>query len=143
MMTGVGVLLGTAAYMSPEQAKGRQADKRSDIWAFGCVFYETLTGKRAFEGEDVTETIAAVIRGDPNWNALPSAVPGQVQLLIRRCLAKDRRDRIGDMSTARFLLTETLPLAAASKSFPGVLGRPILRTSIAVVAGAVVASTRL
>ena len=67
-----GVILGTAAYMSPEQAKGRVVDKRSDVWAFGCVLYEMLTGKRAFEGEDVTDTIAAVVRGDPDWSALPA-----------------------------------------------------------------------
>src|SRR5262249_4270651 len=71
LMTGVGVLLGTAAYMSPEQAKGRPADKRSDIWAFGCVMYEMLTGKRAFEGEDVGDTLAGILRGEPHWNALP------------------------------------------------------------------------
>jgi serine/threonine-protein kinase len=75
MMTGVGMLLGTAAYMSPEQAKGRPADKRSDIWAFGCVLYEMLTGKRAFEGEDVSDTLAGVLRGEPDWSALPSDVP--------------------------------------------------------------------
>ena len=69
MMTGVGVLLGTAAYMAPEQAKGRAADKRSDIWAFACVLFEMLTGRRAFEGEDVTDTIAAIVRGEPAWNA--------------------------------------------------------------------------
>jgi len=74
MMTGVGVILGTAAYMSPEQAKGRAADKRSDIWALGCVLYEMLAGKRAFDGEDMTDTIAAVVRGEPNWAALPASV---------------------------------------------------------------------
>src|SRR5206468_8204547 len=72
MMTGVGMILGTAAYMSPEQAKGRPADKRSDIWAFGCVLFELLTGKRAFDGEDVSDTLASVLRGEPNWSALPS-----------------------------------------------------------------------
>src|SRR5262249_47133552 len=71
MMTGVGMILGTAAYMSPEQAKGRPADKRSDIWAFGCVLYEMLTGTRAFGGEDVSDTLAAVLRGEPDWAALP------------------------------------------------------------------------
>ena len=71
-MTQMGMILGTAAYMSPEQAKGRQADKRSDIWAFGCVLFEMLTGKRAFEGEDVSDTLAAVLRGEPDWNALPA-----------------------------------------------------------------------
>ena len=77
MMTGVGVLLGTAAYMSPEQAKGREADKRSDIWAFGCVLYEMLTGKRPFDGEDVSDTLANVLKGEPPWNARPVRHTGQ------------------------------------------------------------------
>src|SRR5687767_6138156 len=75
MMTGVGVLLGTAAYMSPEQARGRPVDKRSDIWAFGCVLYEMLAGTRAFDGEDISDTLAAVLRAEPDWAALPSGVP--------------------------------------------------------------------
>ena len=70
-MTQAGMILGTAAYMCPEQAKGRPADKRSDVWAFGCVLYEMLTGKRAFEGDDVSDTLAAVLRGEPDWDALP------------------------------------------------------------------------
>ena len=94
MMTGVGVLLGTAAYMSPEQAKGREADKRSDIWAFGCVLYEMLTGRRAFDGEDMTEVLGAVVRLEPNWEALSSDVPQPVRTLLQRCLVKDRRKRI-------------------------------------------------
>ena len=75
MMTGVGVILGTAAYMSPEQAKGRLADKRSDVWAFGCVLYEMLTGQRAFDGEDMADVLGAVMRLEPSWNALPNDVP--------------------------------------------------------------------
>src|SRR5262249_11747396 len=75
MITGVGVLLGTAAYMAPEQAKGRPADKRSDIWAFGCVLFEMLTGTRPFDGEDITDVLGAVVRLDPNWNALPADLP--------------------------------------------------------------------
>ena len=74
-MTQAGMILGTAAYMSPEQAKGRLADKRSDVWAFGCVLYEMLTGKRAFEGDDVSDTLAAVLRGEPDWGALPADTP--------------------------------------------------------------------
>jgi len=83
-MTGAGVILGTAAYMSPEQAKGRPVDKRSDIWAFGCVLYEMLTGKRPFDGEDVSETLASVLRSDPDWKALPAETPPSIDRLIRR-----------------------------------------------------------
>jgi Tol biopolymer transport system component len=104
MMTGVGVLLGTAAYMSPEQAKGKAADKRSDVWAFGCVLYEMLTGTRAFEGEDVSDTLAAVLRGEPDWAAVPAGVPRYVRTLARRCLEKNRTARIADMAAARFVL---------------------------------------
>ena len=107
-MTQAGMILGTAAYMSPEQAKGRVVDKRSDVWAFGCVLYEMLTGRRAFEGEDVTDTIAAIIKGDPNWQALPAETPPQIRLLLVRCLEKDRRARIGDIAVARFLMNETI-----------------------------------
>src|SRR5262245_52459496 len=99
-MTQLGVILGTAAYMSPEQAKGRAADKRSDIWAFGCVLYEMLTGTRAFDGDDATEVLAAVIRGEPDWSALPADVPGHIRLLLRRCLEKDHAKRVSDISTA-------------------------------------------
>src|SRR4051794_36540303 len=86
LLTGVSVILGTAAYMSPEQAKGRAADKRSDVWAFGCVLYEMLTGTRPFDGEDVTDTLAAVLRGDPDWALLPSRVPPSIRTLLRRCI---------------------------------------------------------
>ena len=108
-MTQAGLILGTAAYMSPEQAKGRVVDKRSDVWAFGCVLYEMITGKRAFDGEDVTDTIAAVVRGEPNWSALPPDVPPQIRLLLKRCLEKDRRARISDIGVARFLMNEPTP----------------------------------
>jgi serine/threonine protein kinase len=102
MMTGVGVILGTAAYMAPEQAKGRAADTRSDVWAFGCVLYEMLTGKRAFEGDDVTDTLAAVLRSDPDWTVLPADTPSSIRLLLKRCLAKDRKQRIADISNRAF-----------------------------------------
>jgi serine/threonine-protein kinase len=107
MMTGVGVILGTAAYMSPEQAKGRPADKRSDIWAFGCVLYEMLTAKRAFEGEDVSETLANVIKTEPNWAALSPEVSSSLRTLVRGCLEKDRARRIADISTALFVINSS------------------------------------
>jgi eukaryotic-like serine/threonine-protein kinase len=108
-MTQAGLILGTAAYMSPEQAKGRPVDKRSDVWAFGCVLYEMLTGTRAFGGEDVTDTIAAVVRGEPEWTTLPPSTPSHIRLLLKRCLEKDRKSRISDIGVARFLMNETLP----------------------------------
>ena len=85
-MTRAGVILGTAAYMSPEQAKGKPVDKRADVFAFGCVLYELLTGKRAFEGETITETIAKVLESEPNWKTLPATTPWRIQELLRRCL---------------------------------------------------------
>jgi serine/threonine-protein kinase len=121
MMTGVGVILGTAAYMSPEQAKGRAADKRSDIWAFGCVLYEMLSGRRAFDGEDATDVIAAVVRSEPDWRALPPHVPEHIRLLLRRCLEKDRGKRVADISTARFLITEPAASAVLRVTSSGVL----------------------
>jgi serine/threonine-protein kinase len=104
--TNVGVILGTAAYMSPEQARGKEVDKRTDIWAFGCVLYEMLTGKRAFQGDDVSDTLAAVLRSEPDWNALPREISPALRTLIQGCLAKDRTKRIADISVAKFLLTE-------------------------------------
>ena len=104
--TQAGVILGTAAYMSPEQAKGRAADKRSDVWAFGCVLFEMLSGSRVFEGEDVSDTMAAVLRGEPAWHSLPANVPDYVRDILRRCLDKDRRSRIPDLSVVRFLLDD-------------------------------------
>ena len=97
MMTGVGMLLGTAAYMSPEQARGKAVDKRSDIWAFGCVLYEMLTGKRAFQGEDVSETWAKVIEREPLWDALPARTPAAVRKLLSRCFEKNPRRRLRDI----------------------------------------------
>ena len=111
-----GVILGTAAYMSPEQARGRPVDKRADIWAFGAVLYEMLTGRAAFPGETVSDTIAAILEREPDWAALPADVPASVGTLIRRCLAKDRRQRIADISVARFVLDDPAsapPMTAA------------------------------
>ena len=119
-MTHMGVILGTAAYMSPEQAKGRAVDKRSDIWAFGCVLYEMLTGRRAFPGDDVSDTLAGILRGDPDWNTLPASTPATVRRLLRRCLDKDRRERLPDIGVARLEIKETLtaPLTEAVALVP-------------------------
>jgi serine/threonine protein kinase len=103
-----GTILGTAAYMSPEQARGKAVDRRSDIWSFGCVLYECLTGKRLFQGEDTTETLAAIIKGEPAWSALPEDMPLTVQLLLRKCLAKDRKRRLHDIADARVDLEQAI-----------------------------------
>jgi serine/threonine protein kinase len=108
LMTGVGVLVGTAAYMSPEQAKGRPADRRSDLWAIGCVLYEMLTGKPAFGGETLTDVIAAVLKNEPDWGALPVATPGLVRSLLRRCLQKDPNRRLQHVGDARIELEEAI-----------------------------------
>jgi serine/threonine protein kinase/dipeptidyl aminopeptidase/acylaminoacyl peptidase len=113
-MTRPGVVLGTAAYMSPEQAKGKSVDKKVDIWAFGCILYECLTGKRAFEGETVTETLAAVIRGEPNWKK----VAEKAERLLRSCLEKDPKRRLRDIGDAWWLLdnaSESLSESALAK----------------------------
>jgi serine/threonine protein kinase len=107
-MTRPGVILGTAAYMSPEQAKGKSVDKRADIWAFGCILYECLTGKRAFEGETVTETLAAILRGEPDWNRLPPNLHTRISLLLERCLEKHSKDRYGVISDARVDIQKVL-----------------------------------
>ena len=111
-MTLAGMILGTAAYMSPEQARGKPVDKRTDVWAFGAVLYEMLAAARAFDGEDSTEVIAAVVKTTPNWAALPADVPAPIVTLIQRCLEKDRKARIGDMAVARFLLADHATLGA-------------------------------
>jgi serine/threonine protein kinase/dipeptidyl aminopeptidase/acylaminoacyl peptidase len=108
MATQAGIILGTAAYMSPEQAKGKAVDRRTDIWAFGCVLYEMLTGKMAFSGETVTDTLAAVIRAEPEWSALPANTPVAIRNLLQRCLKKDPRQRLQSIGDARIALEEIL-----------------------------------
>ena len=100
-MTRAGMILGTAAYMSPEQARGLLVDTRSDIWAFGCVLYEMLTGRLAFAGGTVTDTLVAILEREPDWAALPEAVPAQVRAVLKRCLQKDPGQRLGDIAEAR------------------------------------------
>ena len=104
MMTGVGMLLGTAAYMSPEQARGKAVDKRSDIWAFGCVFYEMLTGKRAFAGDEVSDVLASVLAREPDWTLLPINLSPVLATYLKRCLHKDRQQRIADAQSLRLVL---------------------------------------
>ena len=112
MMTGIGVLLGTAAYMSPEQARGKTVDKRSDIWAFGVVFFEMLTGQRVFTGDTISDTLAAVLKTAPNWRSLPAAVPPPLRALLRWCLDKDPKRRLRDIGDARVKIEDFLAGAA-------------------------------
>jgi serine/threonine protein kinase len=144
MMTGVGMILCTAAYMAPEQAKGREADKRSDLWAFGCVVYEMLTARRAFEGEDITDTVAAIMRDEPDWSVLPARTPANVRTLLQRCLAKDRRQRLSDIAVALFLLNEPLsqptPIAPAVVAPPPLWQRALPLAAAAIVASAITAA---
>ena len=106
--TGDEVLIGTAAYMSPEQARGKPVDKRSDIWAFGCVLYEMLSGRRPFAGETTTDVLAAIVDREPEWKALPAAVPSSVRRLLERCLEKDPKRRLRDIGDARVELEDSL-----------------------------------
>jgi len=107
-MTGVGIILGTAAYMAPEQAKGRVVDKRADIWSFGVVLFEMLTGMRAFRGDEVTDTLAAVLRAEPPWSELPRDLPARVRQLLRLCLQKDPKQRIQAIGDVRLVLDGSL-----------------------------------
>ena len=137
-----GVILGTAAYMSPEQARGQAVDKRTDIWAFGCVLYEMLTGRRAFEGSSATDIIASIIKTDPDWKRLPSAVSAGTRLLLRQCLQKDPKRRLHEIADARFELDEILaeaPAPSADVAATIVRGRRLpaaLAAIIVVIAGA-------
>ena len=103
-----GVILGTASYISPEQARGRPVDKRTDIWAFGCVLYEMLAGRVAFSGDTLTDTIAAVLRGEPDWQALPATTPDGIRRLLKRCVEKDHGRRLRDIGDARLEIFEAL-----------------------------------
>ena len=115
-MSGVGILMGTAAYMAPEQAKGRSVDKRADIWAFGCVLYEMLTAKRAFDGDDVTDTLTLIITKEPDWTALPPETSVAIRRLLRRCLQKERKGRLDSAVAARLEIDDALTAPAADSS---------------------------
>jgi serine/threonine-protein kinase len=109
--TGIGMILGTAAYMSPEQARGKVVDRRADVWAFGCVLYEMLTGLRAFPGEDVTETIASVVKSEPDWDLLPVDLSPTPRVYLRRCLQKNPRDRVHDIGDVRLAIDGAFDVA--------------------------------
>ena len=123
-MTTVGVLIGTAAYMAPEQARGRATDRRVDVWAFGCVLFETLSGQHAFPGSDVTEVLATVLKSEPEWSALPSSTPPRVRRVLERCLQKDPKQRLHDIGDVRLALdgafeSPAAPVPAAAASSAG------------------------
>ena len=146
MATQAGVLLGTAAYMSPEQAKAKPVDRRADIWAFGCVLYEMLTAKMVFHGETVTDTLAAIIKEEPDWSQLPAGTPIRVRVLLQRCLQKDPKQRLRDIGDARISLDEVLtgaaePSTVAPTPVSARLGRQTLVVSLAtLLLGAAIAS---
>ena len=149
MASRLGVIVGTAAYMSPEQAKGKAVDKRTDIWAFGCVLFEMLTGKRVFAGEDVSDFVVAVMTKEPDWTVLPAATPPRIVELLRRCLKKDLRERLRDIGDARIDIDEALRAPDATTA-SAALGRRAARPrrsvivaslGAAAIAGAAIALT--
>ena len=121
----MGVIMGTAAYMSPEQARGKVVDKRADIWAFGCVLYEMLVGRRPFEGRDVSEVLGAVLRLEPDWDGLPDDTPPRVSTLLRRCVEKEPKERVHDVADVRLAMAGAFETtgSATSESIPA----PMLR----------------
>jgi Tol biopolymer transport system component len=140
-MTEAGVILGTAAYMSPEQAKGRVVDRRTDVWAFGAVLYEMLTGRRAFAGEDVSDTMARILMKEPDWGALPATVPPAVETVLRRCLQKDRNQRMRDIGDVSMALDGAFHTAAPqTTSTTSSMSRGSLAWGLATVFGIALAS---
>jgi Tol biopolymer transport system component len=118
MMTDVGVILGTAAYMSPEQARGAMVDRRADLWAFGVILFEMLAGQRLFEGATVSDTLASILKTDPDWSLLPANTPVAIRRLLRRCLQKDRRDRLDSSADARIEIQEALAPTTSDATDP-------------------------
>ena len=138
-MTQAGMILGTAAYMAPEQARGKGDDNRADIWAFGVVLFEMLTGARAFGGDDAAETIANVINQEPAWDALPLSVPMHVRQTLRLCLKKSIRERVPDIGAARLALEDAFetvaPQTTASATASASRGRVAWMVAAAAVVG--------
>jgi eukaryotic-like serine/threonine-protein kinase len=145
MMTGVGMILGTAAYMSPEQARGKAVDKRTDVWAFGAVLFEMIAGRPAFEGELVSDVLASVLKMEPNWRALPAATPSALSLMLRRCLEKDPRRRLQAIGEARVQLEDLISgandgsgAAGAGSALPMAL-QPLWRRALLIATTAIAA----
>ena len=142
LATRAGVLLGTAAYMSPEQARGKRVDRRADVWAFGCVLYEMLTGQGPFSGETTSDILACVIRAEPDWPAIPDSVPARIRELLHRCLRKDPRKRLQAIGDARLAIEETLsatPQEATAVPSVGTVAPRIWRRSMPWAAGILLA----
>ncbi|MSO62372.1 MAG: hypothetical protein EXQ50_09815 [Acidobacteria bacterium] len=135
-MTQAGMILGTAAYMAPEQARGAIVDKRADSWAFGVVLYEMLTGQRLFDGETVSDTLASVLKTDVDWSRLPNETPASVRRLLRHCLARDRKQRLQDIGDARLELSEGGAHDVVAGAPAGPARTPWLRLAATFVAGA-------
>src|SRR5579864_9486289 len=136
--TQMGMILGTAAYMAPEQARGRSVDRRADIWAFGVVLFEMLAGQRAFPGEDISEVMASVLKTEPAWPAIPETTPAPVRRLLRRCLEKDPRKRLSSIGDARLELDETESPATAQTPVAPAARRSLASRVWPVLAGVVV-----
>jgi eukaryotic-like serine/threonine-protein kinase len=136
-----GTILGTAAYMSPEQARGLPVDRRTDIWAFGCVVYEMLSGTQAFASESLSDTVAAVLRSEPDWRALPAGTPDRIRVLLKRCLEKESRQRLHDVADARIEIeddeADATPAAASPRE---TRVNPVTWVVLSLVSGAVLAS---
>jgi serine/threonine protein kinase/Tol biopolymer transport system component len=130
------VVLGTPGYMSPEQARGIAADRRSDIWAFGCVLYEMLSGRQAFDGATASDAIAAALTKEPDWSALPAGVPAALRRLLRRCLDKDPRQRLRDIADGREHLQDDPPVSVPAVAVPAAPPRSVMRLRLAWLAGA-------
>jgi len=126
-MTQAGVILGTAAYMAPEQAKGRSVDRRADIWAFGCILYECVTAKAVFHSETITETLASVLKNEPDWNSVPKGINRRIKDLMQRCLEKDPRQRLHDIADARIEIDDAIasPPDAEDSSYGARHRRPL------------------
>jgi serine/threonine-protein kinase len=131
-----GIILGTAAYMSPEQARGTPVDKRSDIWAFGVVLFEMLTGKQLFRGETASDTLAAVLKTEPNWNLLPTETPVRVRELLRRCLTRDPHERLRDIGEARVALSAVGGAGPQAGAAHSVSKAVLIAAALGVAAGA-------
>ena len=138
-MTQLGVILGTAAYMAPEQARGKVVDRRADIWAFGCVLFEMLSSRRPFDGTDIADALAKILEREPDWSALPETTPAPVRKLIARCLAKDPRQRLRDIGEARILIDDLIagridPEPVRTVTAPAPVRRSLLPWALAAIA---------